>query len=183
MPITNYLPCGQLNKGQLYIIIPKKCGNWLGSNLTSLRPGDQVANARGRCAPRAFKKVLQPSPLWLGFIVVWINCGLDQLWLGSILAWINYGLDCVKFWLVCHRYIWICSTRHMFNMKLGESNFGQWEFVKLAICAVWFCSIDHLFSKICSIEFVERVIVAVTGHRNLPSLPLTVWREPWQVVF
>ena len=29
MPITNYLPCGQLNKGQLNIIIPKKCGNWL----------------------------------------------------------------------------------------------------------------------------------------------------------
>ena len=62
--------------------------------------------------------------------------GLDSLWFGSIVAWINCGLDCVKFWSACHCYIGICSTRPMFNMNLGESNFGQWEFVKLAICAV-----------------------------------------------
>ena len=55
---------------------------WLGSNLTSLQPGGQVANAHGRCAPRTCKNVLQPSPLWLGFIMACIHCGLDQLWLG-----------------------------------------------------------------------------------------------------
>ena len=47
--------------------------------------------------------------------------GLDSLWFGSIVAWIK----CVKFWLACHCFIGICSTRYMFNMRLGESNFGQ----------------------------------------------------------
>ena len=81
---------GRLNKDQLSNPTPLwigftvgriHCGLdqlWLGSNLTSLRPGGQVANARGRCAPRACKNLLHPTPLWLGFIVAWIN-----------VAWVN----------------------------------------------------------------------------------------------
>ena len=47
---------------------------WLGSNLTSLRPEGQVANA-----PRACNNLLQPSPLWLGFIVPWTG-QLNKFW-------------------------------------------------------------------------------------------------------
>ena len=74
---------------------------WLGSNLTSLRPGGQVANARGRCAPRACKNLLHPTPLWLGFIVVWINYGLAQILIVlvslSLFNWVWFSKTYVQY--------------------------------------------------------------------------------------
>ena len=131
-------PTCSFNKYQLPIIYPVV--NWTGTNWTILSPSPlsveaglaQISRAYGQRAKlqtRArpgfallarVKKLLHPSHLWLGFIVVWTNCGLDQLWFRSIVVWIVS-----HFWLVCHCYIGICSTRYMFKMRLGESNFGQ----------------------------------------------------------
>ena len=49
---------------------------WFGSIMDWLK--SREPSARG---PSRQRDLLQPSPLWLGFIVVWINCGLDPLWL------------------------------------------------------------------------------------------------------
>ena len=87
MQITNYLPSGQLNRDQLNNIIgiPKKCGSWFGSNLMSAR-------VRASPSSRACKKLLRPSPLWLGFIVVWTNCGFDCFKCLVILPLFNWYL-------------------------------------------------------------------------------------------
>ena len=114
-----------------FIVVWTNCGLdplWFGSIVVWLKSHEPTARgprrrrARVRASPssRAYKKLLHPSHLWLGFIVVWTNCGLDQLWFRSIVVWIVS-----HFWLASHCFIGICSTRYMFKMRLGESNFSQ----------------------------------------------------------
>ena len=85
--------------------------------------GAKSPTPRGRCAPRACKNLLQPSHLWLGFIVVWINCGLDPLWFGS--------------WIVT--VYWVCLTpnsNNLTNVKLNNLSIEQWN------CSMASCSKD-----------------------------------------
>ena len=63
---------------------------WLKSHEPTARgPRRHTARVRASPSSRACKELLHPSPLWLGFIVVWISCGLDPLWFGSIMAWLK----------------------------------------------------------------------------------------------
>ena len=108
---------------------------WLGSNLTSLRPEGQVANARGRCAPRAFKELLHPTPLWLGFIVAWVHCGLVPL---NLFNYIH-----VKYYFA---EFYTCSVIRLFTYLFGECTFCSLKIDQLLFVQILNSSIIKLVS-------------------------------------
>ena len=104
---------------------------WLGSNLTSLRPGGQVATPRasGLRPPRARVKIYyNPHPY-----------GLDSLWLGPIMI------------IILHKIVeWSIEQNHvqltLFNTLFGQFKSVQWKNCAIEIWGIGICSSSVLFN-------------------------------------
>ena len=81
---------------------------------TARGPSRHTARVRASPSSRACKELVHPTPLWLGFIVVWTNCGLDPLWFGKLIS---------------------CSTYSLVQQTTGSvTSLMNWNIVEYAIC-------------------------------------------------
>ena len=104
--------------------------------------GAKSPTPRGRCAPRACKNLLQPSPLWLGFIVAWIGVKVE----------IHHIVE-------YHAHSQTIKLLSQLN-KFGQSALVQLYFVQLVTCSITFlgnCNLVNL--ELFNMLFVQIIFV------------------------